>query len=86
MKPFEFDYFFQGILSGSAAERYFVRERSSHSIPFLQFQSATLSPVVDFVNHNALEWHFFGLFAGDYWIIGLDEKDYSWPIDSEFLP
>ena len=23
---------------------------------------------------------FFGLFAGDYWIIGMDEKSYSWAL------
>jgi apolipoprotein D and lipocalin family protein len=27
-----------------------------------------------------LKVKFFGPFAGDYWIIGLDEKDYSWAL------
>ena len=27
-----------------------------------------------------LKVRFFGPFAGDYWIIGLDEKNYSWAL------
>ena len=36
--------------------------------------------VVPGSNNARLKVRFFGPFAGDYWIIGLDEKNYSWAL------
>lgn len=39
-----------------------------------------VASVVPDSGNAKLKVKFFGPFAGDYWIIGLDEKDYSWAL------
>ena len=39
--------------------------------------------IVEGSNNTKLRVSFFGPFEGDYWVIGLDEKDYSWAIVGE---
>ena len=79
MEPFEFDDFFQGIFIGSATDCSFVQGALESFDSFFAVSQPTLLPVENFVNQNASmrQLCIFGRFAGDYWIIGLDEQNYS---------